>query len=100
MFKRPDYTRGIQIRRILRFYWALQSPQSAREISKITGMGVRQVYRWLNVAVEEGIAVAVGCSPKKYHLLPSPEITSGACESLHAGVKEQNVVILQKKQTL
>ena len=64
--------RGRLIRELLRLLRALDSrePLTVKDLSKETGMALRQVYRWVKAFDEEKIIETFGNNPARHRLKP------------------------------
>ena len=65
-------SRGHLIRELLKLLRALHTQEAltAKDVSGDSGMGLRQVYRWLKALDAENLLESFGNNPAKYRLRP------------------------------
>lgn len=61
-------TRGNMIKVCMRFFQAIQVQGSAEDFATRANMNLRQVYRWIKSAEEEGILERTGDHPNQWRL--------------------------------
>ncbi len=64
--------RGHLIRELLKLLRALDTREAltAKDVSSDSGMGLRQVYRWLKALDSENLIESFGNNPARYRLKP------------------------------